>query len=225
LIKGERWDRQKQVEVFLAHQGTQFAQRHHVPLWVGEFGSFQGGPPEELADRVRACDDQIDVFEEYGAHWTTWTYKDIGRMGWVKVDPESEYMQIVAPILEAKRLLGVDFFWSDWESCSQGRKYLDDLARYVEQTICDPDIDPMANRYYLAQEAMSGYVAGLMQPAYAKRFGNLTEIEIDEVLQSFALENCRLNQGFIDVLTKHLARPVQGDRDSPIALADRAGRT
>jgi aryl-phospho-beta-D-glucosidase BglC (GH1 family) len=207
LIRGERWDRQKQVEVFLAHQGTQFAQRHHVALWVGEFGSFQGGPAEELPDRVRACDDQIDVFEEYGAHWTTWTYKDIGRMGWVKVDPESEYMQAVAPILEAKRLLGVDFFWSGWEPCLQGRKYLDDLARYVEQTIGDPDIDPVANRHYLAQEVMCGYVAGLMQPAYANRFKGMTETEIDEVLQSFALENCRPNRRWIDVLTKHMARP------------------
>lgn len=26
-------------------------------------------------------DDQISMFEEFGAHWTTWTYKDVGVMG------------------------------------------------------------------------------------------------------------------------------------------------
>jgi len=202
------WDRQKQVEVFLAHEGTQFARRHNVPLWVGEFGPVQNGPAEELPDRMQAFDDQIDVFEEYGAHWTTWTYKDIGRMSWVEVDPESEYTHVVAPILEAKRLLDVDFFWSGWEPCTPAREHLRDLARYVEEAIGDSEIDPIANQHYLAQAAMSGYIASLMQPAYAKRFKDMSEHEIDLVLQSFALKNCWPNQGLVDVVKKHTARPA-----------------
>jgi endoglucanase len=47
--------------------------------------------------------DQLDVFEDFGAHWTTWTYKDVGVMGMVELDPQSEYIERIAPILEAKR--------------------------------------------------------------------------------------------------------------------------
>ncbi len=204
-IAGEHWDRQKQVRVFLAHEGTQFTQKHNVPLWVGEFGAGFSGPPEEIPDRLRALDEQIDVFEEYGAHWTTWTYKDIGAMGWVTVAPDSEYLQIIAPVLEAKRLLGVDSWMS---SDAPALKMVQDLARHVEQVIGDPDIDPRANSRYLAQAALSCYVASLMQPTYAKRFKGMSEAELDRVLQSFAFRNCKVRQGLVDIIRKHGVRPT-----------------
>jgi hypothetical protein len=152
---------------------------------------------------MRALDDQIDVFEEYGAHWTTWTYKDIGVMGWVGVQPQSDYMRALAPVLEAKRLLGVDSWLS---SGSLARDMVENLARYAEQVIADPDIDTRANLRYLGQAALSGYVAGLMQPAYAKCFQGLSETELDRVLQSFAFENCHPHQGLIDTIKRHTAR-------------------
>ncbi len=204
-IAGEHWDRQKQVQVFMNQEGTQFAQKHNVPLWVGEFGAGFDGPPEEVPDRLRALDDQIDVFEEYGAHWTTWTYKDIGTMGWVTVAPDSEYMQVIAPILEAKRVLGVDFWMS---SDAPALRMVHDLARYVEQVIGDPEIDTRANPRYLAQAALCGYVASLMQPTYARRFKGLSEADLDRVLQSFAFKNCRPRQGLVDIIRKHGARPA-----------------
>ena len=172
---------------------------------MGEFGAGFVGPSEEFPDRLRALDDQIDVFEEYGAHWTTWTYKDVGAMGWVTVAPDSEYMQVIAPILEAKRLLGVDFWMS---SDAPALTRVQDLARYVEQVIGDPDIDSQANSRYLAQAALSCYVANLMQPTYAKRFKGMSEADLDRVLQSFAFGNCRVRQGLVDVIRKHGARPA-----------------
>lgn len=204
-IAGEHWDRQKQVQVFMAQEGTRFTQQHNVPLWVGEFGAGFGGPPDEFPDRLRALDDQIDVFEEYGAHWTTWTYKDIGVMGWVEVAPDSEYMRVIAPILEAKQTLGVDFWVS---SDAPALKMVQDLARHAEQVIGDPDIDSQANPRYLAQAALSCYVASLMQPAYAKRFRGMSEADLDRMLQSFALGNCRVRQGLVEVIRKHGARPA-----------------
>ncbi|MBN1814539.1 MAG: glycoside hydrolase family 5 protein [Anaerolineae bacterium] len=206
VIAGRHWDRQKQAQEFLGHGGTQFAQRHSVPLWVGEFGPSRSDSLEDYAYRLRACDDQIDVFEEYGAHWTTWTYKDVGAMGWVEVSPDSEYVQLVAPILEAKRLLGVDFFWGGWDPCTPARQPLRDLAHYVEEVLGDAEIEPVFNERYLAQEAMSGYVAALMQPVYANLFVGLSEDELDRVLRSFAFENCQVNQGLVDVVKRHLAR-------------------
>jgi endoglucanase len=206
-IGDEYWDRDKQVKVFLAQEGTQYMQRHNVPLWAGEFGSAYNGPVSEIPDRLRALDDEIDVFEEYGVHWTTWTYKDVGVMGWVELDPESDYMQLVAPILEAKRLLGADF-WMRWLPSTPAREMIRDLARLAERTIGDPEIDREANQRHLTHAALASYVGALMQPAYAKRFKGLSEADIDRVLQSFAFRNCRPHQGLIDVFKKHMARPA-----------------
>ncbi len=206
-FEGEHWDRDKQKEVFLAQEGTHYTQKHNVPLWVGEFGSVYNGPAAEMPDRLRAIDDQIDVFEEHGVHWTTWTYKDVGVMGWVTLSPESEYMQIIAPILEIKRLLDSDF-WMGWLPPTPANEMIRDLARLIEKTIGDRDIDPEANQRYLAQAALDAYVGPLLHPVYAKRFKGMSEAQLDRVLQSFALKNCRPNQELIKVLRKHMNRPA-----------------
>lgn len=205
-IRGELWDREKQVAVFLAQEGTQFTQKHNVPLWVGEFGSVYNGPAEEIPDRLRALDDQIDVFEEYGAHWTTWTYKDVGVMGWAMLKPDSPYIRTIASILEAKRQLGTDF-WMGWLPSTPAKEMIRGLARLTEKVIEDPDIDPVANERYMTQATLAGYVGGLMQPAYAKCFKDMTDEQLDDVLKSFALENCDINQGLIEVVSKHMSRP------------------
>ena len=70
----QHWDRDRQRDVFFETEGARFARKHDVPLWVGEFGSVYNGPGDDLASRLRAVDDQIGVFEEFGAHWTTWNY-------------------------------------------------------------------------------------------------------------------------------------------------------
>jgi endoglucanase len=207
IIGGQYWDRNKQVEVFQAHEGTQYAQQHHVPLWAGEFGSVYNGPAAEIPDRLRALDDQIDVFEQFGVHWTTWTYKDVGVMGWVMLHPESDYMQLIAPVLEAKRQLDTDF-WMGWLPSTPAKEMVRNLAQLVEEVLADPDIESQANYRYLTQAALDGYVGSLMQPIYAKRFKGMSETEIDRVLQSFALKNCRPMQGLIEVLKKHMARPA-----------------
>jgi len=116
VVGGKYWDKEVQRQEFKNHQGTKFAEKYHVPLWVGEFGSVYNGPANEIPDRLRAIDDQIGIFEEFGAHWTTWTYKDVGVMGLVTLDPESEYMQRIAPIIKLKHALNTD----DWMGLASG---------------------------------------------------------------------------------------------------------
>lgn len=203
VCKGEYWDRETERGVFLAHEGTAFTQKHHVPLWVGEFGSVFNGPAEEAADRVRALDDQIGVFEEYGAHWTTWTYKDVGVMGWVTLDPASEYMQLVKHELEAKRLLDTDQ-WMGWLPETPAKKAIRELGELVRTTIGDDEIDPEANYEFLKQAAFCCYVGNLMQFSYAKLFRGMSEDALDRVTDSFAFKNCRVNRGIVGVAQKHM---------------------
>ncbi len=184
---------QHQREIFLAHEGTRYMQRYNVPLWVGEFGT--GG--------ANNLDDLTSVFEEHGVHWTIWTYKDIGVMGLVTLKPESKYLQILAPVLKAKRNLGVDSWLSAGLVGTTVGETLWELADLIEKRIGDPEIESSANRRFLAQAALSGYTANLMQPAYAKAFRGLSEADLDEALQSFAFKNCQPHPEILNVLKKH----------------------
>ena len=79
-----------------------------------------------------------------------------------------------------------------------------ELARLAEETAKDPDIQPVANDRYLAQAALDNYLGLLLQPVYAKVFKDMTDTEIDRVLQSFTLRNCIKNEGLIAVLKAHM---------------------
>ena len=182
----------RQREIFLSHEGTQYMQRYNVPLWVGEFG----------ANGDCGLDDQLSVFEEYGVHWTIWTYKDVGAMGFVNLDPASAYHQAITPVLQAKRDLGVDNWLNPNLPGTLVGPLINDLAGTIEKAI-GGNIDPAANRRYLAQTALGGYAASLMQPLYARQFKDYTEAELDHVLQSFSFKNCHPRQDILAVLEKY----------------------
>jgi endoglucanase len=196
------WDRNKQVEVFKNHEGTQYTDKYNVPLWVGEFGSQYNGPTEEIDSRLKSMDDQLDVFNEFGAHWTTWTYKDVGVMGWAMLDPESEYMKLIAPVQKMKGLLGAENF-TGRHVISPAKKAVKELATLMEDIIGDSEIGHMSNNTCLGEAALTGYAAGLLEPVWAKLFKGMSEEQIDRIMQSFDIKNCKINTGLIEVLKKH----------------------
>lgn len=180
-----------QKKLFLAHEGTRFAKKYNVPLWVGEFGGQGAG----------ALDDQLSVFEEYKAHWTVWTYKDFGTMGAVHMDPKSKYSKLLAPLMEAKRALKTEAFTSGYAV----NKIMQKLAGVIVKHI-DKKIDFNANLDYLSQATLSGYTASLMQPYYAQLFKGKTNAEIDSILESFVLKNCKPHQGMMEALIKNWSK-------------------
>jgi aryl-phospho-beta-D-glucosidase BglC (GH1 family) len=201
-IRGQHWDKDQIEAVLREHQGFQFAQKHNVPLWVGEFGAVYNGDPEEVAGRYQALDDQISLFNQYGIHWTTWVYKDIGVMSWATVDSDSEYMRRTAGVRKAQSALRTEF-WMGWLPPTRADALIDDLAEFAAEMIDDPQIDPVAQRRYLVQATLAGFMGGLLQPAYANVFKGLTETEIDRVLQSFAFANCQTRQPLVEIIKKH----------------------
>jgi hypothetical protein len=205
--QGEYYDAEKQWEDFERFSGTRFARKHNVPLWIGEFGSAYNGPKEEIPDRLRALDDQIGVFEAFGAHWTIWTYKDVYVMGLLQPASDSSYIQTTRTALGAKRALATDF-WMNWVPPTPVVQQVNELARHIEAAIGDPRIDPRANERFLGQSTLTNYVGLLMQPAYARCFAQMSETEIDRVLQSWSFKNCVPHQGLIEVLKKNMARPA-----------------
>lgn len=197
------WDASGQQHLFESHSGPRFARKYNVPLWVGEFGAAYNGPQTEIPDRLRALNDQLDVYEEAQVHWTTWTYKDIHVMGWVQLDPESAYVRAVEPVLEAKRELSADF-WMGWLAPTPLKQDVYNLADRLHELVADPAVNPAENRVMLAQAALSGYAALLLQRTYAHAFEGKSEKELDDILASFDLKNCRPHAGLVDVLRGHL---------------------
>jgi hypothetical protein len=199
---GKYWDRNVQIQEFTNHEGFKYTQKHQVPLWVGEFGSVYNGPQNEIQDRLRAMDDQIGVFEEYGAHWTTWTYKDVGVMGLVTLDPESEYLERIASITKMKLALNTDD-WMIWLPGHQARKYVEDMASHLEEVIGDPNMSHSFNIACLSQSVLTIYAGALIQPTYAKLFKDLSEEQIDRIMQSFSFKNCKVNDGLLEIINKY----------------------
>lgn len=199
----EYWDAEKQQQSFEQQEGTRFTRQHDVPLWVGEFGSVYNGIPEQVPDRLHALDDQLTVFERNAAHWTLWTYKDVGTMGWVMPRQDSEYMQRIDRLLGLKRKLGTDA-WAGWLPKGEVAKLIDQAAELAAEAINDPDLPASEFAPHLRQAALDGFFGGLLQPVYAQAFRGLSENDIDRVLSSFAFANCRKNEGLLGIVKRHL---------------------
>jgi len=203
-IGDDTWDIDKQRNVFAESEGARFSREHQVPLWVGEFGSVFNGAPDEVPDRLRALDDQLGVFNANGAHWTAWTYKDVETMGWVMLRSDSEYVQRVGHVLRAKRALGTDS-WAGWLPASEITRGVEKLAEQASAAIGNPELPAKQFSQYLKQAALDGFFGGLLQPEYANAFRGLSENEIDRVLASFALAQCRRNEPVLELVKKHAA--------------------
>jgi endoglucanase len=201
--KSEEWDYQRQMQFFLNCGGRRFTQKYNVPLWVSEFGAVYNGPTNEIPDRLRALDDQLAIYNQYGAHWTIWTYKDIHVMGWVQLAPDSPYLKAIRRVMDAKRDLSTDF-WMSWIPATAAKKKVFELAAMIEKAIGDPKMDSEGNRVFLSQATLSGYAAGLMQPYYARCFEGMSKTQLDQVLRSFAFKECRPHTALIEVIQKHL---------------------
>ncbi|MDR3171624.1 MAG: glycoside hydrolase family 5 protein [Treponema sp.] len=202
-VQSDWWDKKTQGELFGATPGAVFARKHGVPLWVGEFGSQYNTGKEDLPYRVAAMDDQLTVFNEWGAHWTTWTYKDMGVMGWVTLNPESDYARLVAPIQKKKTELGAENFVG-WNSVSVGKQKNRELAETIAGIAEIPGIESSAYATGLSIFTLTGYAAACLQPAYCSLFKGMTKGDLDQVLSSFALKNCVINEPFRAVLEKRL---------------------
>jgi endoglucanase len=201
LDKG--WDRAWQEKTFLEASGTRFTRKHHVPLWVGEFGSAYNGPPNEIPDRLRALDDQLAVYNRNHAHWTMWVYKDLYVMGWQQVSPESAYFRKVAPVLKGKQAVFADF-WMGWAAATPVKDSVDALSLQIQDTLADVGVDVQVEPRFMEQAVLAGYTAVLMQPAFAHLFAGMSETQLDDILASFRFEKCLPHQALLEVVRRYL---------------------
>ena len=142
-------------------------------------------------------------------------------MGLVTVAPSSEYIRAVAPVLEAKRELGTDS-WVTGQLRSEAKSKTAELGDIILKKLPEMGAEPERFKFYLEQSALASYVAAFMQPFWARCFRGKTEPEMDRIMRSFALENCRVNPGLKAVLQRHMAAAgqrspeAQGRRSSQV---------
>ncbi len=186
-LGGTYWDAAFIRRQFEQTEGYRYAQAHSVPLLVGEFGLSMDYPSAQVPHKVAALADQMAAYNDLCCHWTFWSYKALGTMGWVQAMPDSPYMHTIAPVLEAKTALGVDFGWLSGFS-PEIQPHLEAMSSAVAGRI--PGLNSATNFRYLAQAAMSTYTADQLQRLYADQFANKSETEIDSLLASFSLSEC-----------------------------------
>ena len=199
---GIYWNRDIIAAEFGMHSGTRLAFKERKPIFVGEFGVWYAGYPEALVYRVAALDDQLSVFSSAGVHWAIWTWKDIASMGSYNLDPESEYVQKIAPILKAKQEV------SDWEGeMPEGAvaKAFKDVADTIDGYLRKNGFKIHIDRRWFTQYSLFGYLAQFLQVPYANIFEDMSEKEIDQTLQAFHIKKCIANNAVLETVKKFLA--------------------
>ena len=183
-------------------QRSAYARATGTPILVGEFGPIYTGDPDEDALRRRILDDQLALYDEFGASWTLWMYKDIGRQGLVSVREDTPYRRRFDAFVAKKRRLGVDQWGSDGVDPIEVTKPVQDLvAREF------PDFDPYPwGRVDFVRTLLNNItLAQPMAHEYADLFRGLDDAELDALADSFAFVSCEVRQPLRDRLVPHLA--------------------
>jgi aryl-phospho-beta-D-glucosidase BglC (GH1 family) len=197
ITDGEHWDKARIAKRFAEHSGVCKARKHGIPMLVGEFGALHWQAGKQAKYRIKAVADQIDVYEEAGAHWAVWNYKDVGiRRGIFRAKPQSPYRKLVAPILQARSV------FADWtnDSDTDTGRAIQQVMNVLDEFLAAQNIQPI-ERGRFKQYMMFGYNAHLLQTAYANLFKNMSETEMDNILNSFAIANCEPSQSYTEMLS------------------------
>jgi endoglucanase len=206
-VRGRPADRDSQLRSHRDLEGTRFCEQHGVPQWAGEMGAVFNGPRHEHGDRLRALDDELDILEDDGIGWCLWTYKDMGVMGALHVDPDSDYAQMLAPVLDAKARLGCDTWMAGWVAATPARVHTDAIAA---EALAAAGLAPRhlgAAEEAVSRAALGGVAAGMLQPLWVRAFRGMSESRVDEVLSAWSLARCLPRQGVLDLLRRRTATP------------------
>jgi len=185
-VNGEYFDRAAIEKIY--RQRRSYCAEHNIPHYISEFGPIYNDPAF-IEFKLQVLTDFLEIIESYEDHWTIWNYKDLGKMGIVTVDPASAWMRRIAPVRQLKTELRADS-WIDRASPSLD-SHLQALSTFIQSRLeslpgtWSPPFDELG---FLVGDR---YLSRLLLPAFAEQFRDITESEIDVVLESFAFENCK----------------------------------
>jgi len=198
-VNGIIYDREWLEELFLGR--TTYMRENQVPHLFGEFGCIYSDPNLE-SSRLRLMSDFFDILEKYGDHWTIWNYKDVGKMGIVYADSESDWMRRTEPVRSLKTALRCDS-WVERQSPGIDN-HLNALADHI-RSVLGPQVRDLENlEETLGFAVCDRLISSMLLPAFAEQFRGMNEDEIDQMMQSFAFENCVQRDRLVELLKDRL---------------------
>jgi hypothetical protein len=208
VSRGVYVDRQQVRDSFL--QRTEFMRMTGTPIWIGECGPLFPLRSRNLAERYALLVDQLDVYNEYGAGWALWAYKDVGGQGLVYADPESPWMQRMAPIIDKKGRLGVD----GWGSTDEGiREVMAPIEALFDREFPGFDPYPFGRADWIATLVRNiVFAEPMLADAMARLAGPWTDAEIVALAESFKFANGVRRSPLADILKRAAAAPVVPSR-------------
>jgi len=178
-------------------EACQYMLQNHTPIWVGEFGPVYTGDPEADAGRYQLLEDQLALYDELGANWCLWTYKDLGLQGVVGVLPDSKWTRLIRPILDKKAILGVD----SWGGIDRSVRH---ILEPIEQTFAEfyPAYDPFpfGVQWQINRAVRHTLLAEPLVEDFYPLLAGLDFDQIDGLMASFRFENCAPRQELIEII-------------------------
>lgn len=189
------------LEEFYLRQ-TAFTREYNVPHWLGEFGCIHGNP-DFVSSRLSLMRDYFDILEEQGDHWTIWNYKDIGKMGIIYVDPQSEWMKHTQQVRAIKTQLRCDS-WIERISPDIDPQ-LEALSAQIKFITKDRPGDWDLINEFLGFAIGDRLISNMLLPAFAEQFKEMNESDIDKMMQSFAFRNCIQRDGLVKLIRERFS--------------------
>ena len=191
-------------------QGYEFAKEHGLPLWSGEFGALLGSNLRDVPNRLRAVDDQMDVMNQEGTHWTLWTYKEkphIGKhhssMGLIHPRPDSIYAKAIEPIEKQKIALRTDW-WMKLEENDTQKKIVAAADAAYEATHATHDERERNELREAFKRKAVGLTSRHLQEQWVKTFADMSDNDRQRAVDSWKLENCEEHMAYVDIVRKNI---------------------
>jgi len=200
VVRGEYFDRSVIEQTFLRR--TEYMRKTGTPIWIGEFGPVYSTDRSQDVWRYQLLQDQLEIYRDHGASWALWTYKDIGLQGLVHASPSSEYLSLIAPILEQKQRLGVD----SWGGSDVGvRDILDPIDATFDREFADFAPYPWGRQPHIAVLVRHILLAEPLAERFGALFRGVSPEQARVLASAFRFDRTVEREGLTRVLREHLA--------------------
>jgi aryl-phospho-beta-D-glucosidase BglC (GH1 family) len=177
---------------------SEFMYKHHVPIWVGEFGPVYTGNPAKDEMRYKVLKDQLAYYDKYKVSWCIWLYKDMGLQAIMHQNENTPYMKLVSKFRARKDALGADAWGSTDKNIRQAIAPLEDLLK-KEFSSFDPY--PNGKEREIALLVRHILISEALLPEYCNLFKDLSEEQLIALAKSFHFENYVKRTRLEDILT------------------------
>jgi endoglucanase len=183
------------------HKICKFMLGQQAPIWIGEFGPVYTGIPEKDEMRYQLLRDQLALYAELKASWCLWTYKDLGLQGMVSLLPETKWVQKIQPLLELKSVLGVD----SWGGTDRSiRPIMEPIEQAFTTYFPNYVPFPFDARWTIHRTVRHILLAEPLLEEFDRLLGGLSFEEIDGLMASFQLKNCKAREELCRIIQKQI---------------------